>query len=94
MKCDRCAGIAFFTRTPDGPLILLVKRSAASSSPGQWSIPGGHPEPGERLRQTAYREAVEEVGPLPPHQLLGFWIDPESGYTTWMAAALDAPAQR
>lgn len=44
----------------DGAL-LLVQRSRAPSV-GKWSIPGGHVEFGERVRDTVAREVREETG--------------------------------
>ena len=41
--------------------VLLIKRGKAPLL-GEWSIPGGMLELGERLRQGAEREALEETG--------------------------------
>jgi 8-oxo-dGTP diphosphatase len=41
--------------------VVLVKRAHPPLS-GEWSIPGGVLEVGERLRQAAAREALEETG--------------------------------
>lgn len=41
--------------------VLLVKRSKPPVS-GVWSLPGGHIEPGERARDAALREVMEETG--------------------------------
>jgi 8-oxo-dGTP pyrophosphatase MutT (NUDIX family) len=51
---------------PDGPEVLLTRRSwAMRSHRGEISFPGGRTDPGETPLQTALREAHEEVG-LPP----------------------------
>lgn len=42
-------------------LVLTVRRDTLPDHPGQISFPGGQREPGETLRQTALREAHEEV---------------------------------
>ena len=42
---------------------------------GQISLPGGRPEPGESLAETARREAREEVGLVGAHHELG-WLTP------------------
>lgn len=42
--------------------ILLMRRAGTGFFDGLWSLPGGHVEHGESLRQTACREAAEELG--------------------------------
>ncbi len=44
-----------------GDEVLLIRRGKAPRL-GQWSIPGGRVEPGERLAETALRELREETG--------------------------------
>jgi len=44
-------------------------------SPNQWSLPGGHLEPGETPEQAARRELLEETG-LTADDLYPFWTDP------------------
>ena len=44
-----------------GQSVLLVKRAKPPLA-GRWSLPGGHIEPGERARDAALREVVEETG--------------------------------
>ena len=41
--------------------VLLVKRAKAPAR-DLWSLPGGHVEPGETLKDAALRELVEETG--------------------------------
>lgn len=48
--------------TPDPMVTLVVRSRALAEHPGQVAFPGGKPEPGEALRDTAFREAEEEVG--------------------------------
>ena len=45
----------------DGRL-LLVQRAAGRAGGGQWAIPGGRVEPGERVRDAVVRELHEETG--------------------------------
>lgn len=48
---------------PEGPTILLTRRSdAMNSHSGQVAFPGGRLDPGEDAVQAALREAMEEVG--------------------------------
>ena len=44
----------------DGENYLLIKR-AANPDKGQWSVPGGLVEVGERIQDAAIREAKEET---------------------------------
>jgi 8-oxo-dGTP diphosphatase len=44
----------------DGEKYLLIKR-AANPDKGLWSVPGGLVEVGERIEDTAVREALEET---------------------------------
>jgi len=44
-----------------GEEVLLVARGGGTFK-GLWSLPGGHIEPGERAREAALRETLEETG--------------------------------
>ncbi len=48
-------------RNPEGEL-LLVRHSAASGTPGIWSLPGGAVDHGENPRDTVVRETAAETG--------------------------------
>lgn len=53
---------------PDGPTLLLTRRSdSLASHTGQVAFPGGRVDPGETVVQAAVRESVEEVGLSPDH---------------------------
>lgn len=52
-------GVSVLVR--DGGRVLLVKR-ARPPVMGYWSLPGGHVESGETLKQAAAREVREETG--------------------------------
>jgi 8-oxo-dGTP pyrophosphatase MutT (NUDIX family) len=47
-----------------GDRILLLKRSAQSSHPGSWDLPGGGVDRGENPLKSAIREVKEESGLL------------------------------
>ena len=48
---------------PDGPILLLIRRTRTINHPGQVAFPGGRPEPADlSLLATALREAYEELG--------------------------------
>jgi 8-oxo-dGTP diphosphatase len=52
-----------------GDRVLLLRYPATKDRfPGQWSLPGGHVEPGEDVRAAARREVREEaeIDPGPP----------------------------
>jgi 8-oxo-dGTP diphosphatase len=45
----------------EGDRVLLIKRGKPPKL-GEWSLPGGHVEPGESLKAAAQREVEEETG--------------------------------
>jgi len=57
------AGIAFVT--PLGHA-LFIRRGAAGDHAGEWCFPGGVVEDGETPVKAAKREALEEIGAMPP----------------------------
>jgi 8-oxo-dGTP diphosphatase len=66
------AGVVFVVRFPDGPRVMLQKRSAFAHEGGTWSCAGGALEEGEPPLDGALREASEEVGDIPAdHTVLG-----------------------
>ena len=92
----RSAGVLILLYPRDGvwhfPLMKRVEDGLAHS--GQISLPGGSQEPGESLRETALREACEEIGAgcsginvlgqlstiyIPPSNFL---VTPTVGYVT------------
>lgn len=54
-----------FPNEKNEPELVLTLRSKDIDHGGQISFPGGRTEAGESLRQTALREAKEEIGVLP-----------------------------
>lgn len=60
---DRLAAVlAPIVLEPEPSLILTVRAAALSRHAGEISFPGGLVDPGERLADTALREAHEEIG--------------------------------
>ncbi|HZB41767.1 MAG TPA: NUDIX hydrolase [Ilumatobacter sp.] len=59
------AGVVFVVRFPDGPRVMLQKRSAMAHEGGTWSCAGGALDMGEQPLQGALREASEEIGVIP-----------------------------
>jgi 8-oxo-dGTP pyrophosphatase MutT (NUDIX family) len=95
--------ILLFARDQDLYFILTVRTLSVATHKGQVSLPGGAREPGERLDETARREASEELGiPAEPIEFLGppltplyipvseFWVTPFVGY--WRDEPLFHPA--
>lgn len=62
----KAAGVMYLTK--DGQ-VLLLKRSKDGDHQGEWGIAGGKVEDeDENIWSTAYREAKEELGEVPPGQ--------------------------
>lgn len=59
------AGVVFVVRFPDGPRVMLQKRSQMAHEGGTWSCAGGALDAGEETLAGALREASEEVGTIP-----------------------------
>jgi 8-oxo-dGTP pyrophosphatase MutT (NUDIX family) len=59
------AGVVFVVRFPDGPRVMLQKRSRFAHEGGTWSCAGGALDHGEHPLAGALREASEEVGEIP-----------------------------
>jgi len=69
------AGVVFVIQEPDGPRVMLQKRSAMAHEGGTWSCAGGALDQGEMPLAGALREASEEVGAVPDgHRLLGEYL--------------------
>ena len=56
------AGTLLYRRGEGGLEVLLVHPSGAYNRKAPWSIPKGHPDPGEPLESAARRETEEETG--------------------------------
>ena len=83
----RLAGVLLVDRM--GRLLLQHRDAHAPISPGQWSLPGGHIEPGEDPETAARRELLEETGLRVAGPLTLFWhgLRPSSrgtgAYVSW-----------
>lgn len=56
-KVETCVGAIVV----EAAQLLLVRRGRGPGE-GQWSVPGGRVEPGERLAEAVEREVLEETG--------------------------------
>ncbi len=69
------AGVVFVWRGPNGPEVMLQRRSMMAHEGGTWSCAGGALDQGETPVIAALREAAEEVGPTPGQvRLLGQYV--------------------
>lgn len=74
--------------------ILLLKRGADTSHPGEWCLPGGKVEDGETTAEAACRETAEEAGVVVPIEAIAEWtrtINEEVDFTTYVASIADKP---
>jgi 8-oxo-dGTP pyrophosphatase MutT (NUDIX family) len=88
----RAAGLLI--RRDDTGAIFLALRSEDVMDPGLWGIPGGRVEPGQTDQEAAFEETLEELGTLPPVEVVGEHIM-QSGsftYTTYVAVMAGADA--
>lgn len=75
----RAAGLLI--QREDTEEFLLLLRSQDVMDPGLWGIPGGRVEPGESDQKAAFAEAKEELGTLPPVQVLHRRAAVSGGFT-------------
>lgn len=82
------AGVVFVVRFPDGPRVMLQRRSTFAHEGGTWSCAGGALDEGELPLDGALREASEEVGAIPAERrVLGHTVFAPAddwSYTTYV----------
>ena len=67
---------SYTTRHPDAALILTRRSMRLKNHSGQWALPGGRRDSGEKPADTALRELSEEVGlQLKADRVLGYLDD-------------------
>jgi predicted NUDIX family NTP pyrophosphohydrolase len=62
MKVKQSAGTLLYREGPNGLEVLIVHPSGGYNRKAPWSLPKGHPDPGEALEAAARRETEEETG--------------------------------
>ncbi len=86
------AGLLIRHKGDDGKWrYLLQKRSPDEDDPGTWSLPGGALLQGEGAEQGAFREAQEEMGPLPPMVSVHHHVTDDHDGWAWTTVVCDTP---
>ena len=56
----------------DGGKVLLLRKMGGKHGPGKWQMPGGSSDSKDAdALATAEREALDEVGGVPSHEVVG-----------------------
>lgn len=88
------AGAVFVVRFPDGPRVMLQKRSAFAHEGGTWSCAGGALDEGETSLEGALREASEEIGAIPAgHRVLGHTVFAPASDWSYTTFVVEVPAE-
>jgi 8-oxo-dGTP diphosphatase len=88
------AGVVFVVRFPDGPRVMLQKRSQFAHEGGTWSCAGGALDAGEEPLAGALREASEEVGSIPDHiTVLGSTVFSPADDWSYTTFVVEVPAE-
>jgi 8-oxo-dGTP diphosphatase len=86
------AGVLFMTSTPDGPVVMVQKRSMYAHEGGTWSVAGGAIDEGETPLEAAMREASEEVGtPADPYHVVGEYVFAPAHDWSYTTAVVHVP---
>lgn len=88
------AGVVFVVRFPDGPRVMLQKRSAFAHEGGTWSCAGGALDEGEEALVGALREASEEIGAIPPEiEVLGSTVFAPASDWSYTTFVVEVPCE-
>lgn len=63
--------------------------------PHVWGVPGGRVEPGETEEEAAIKEAIEELGVVPPFRILAqdVYVSGDFRYTTYLGSVKESHAK-
>jgi len=88
------AGVVFVVRFPDGPRVMIQKRSTMAHEGGTWSCAGGALDEGEELLPGALREASEEIGAIPePIVVLGSTVFAPANDWSYTTFVVEVPGE-
>jgi 8-oxo-dGTP pyrophosphatase MutT (NUDIX family) len=88
------AGVVFVVRFPDGPRVMLQKRSAMAHEGGTWSCAGGALDEAEDPLVGALREASEEIGEIPgDHVVLGSTVFAPADDWSYTTFVVEVPSE-
>ena len=88
------AGVVFVVRFPDGPRVMLQKRSAFAHEGGTWSCSGGALDHDEHALDGALREASEEVGRIPDgYRVLGSTVFAPASDWSYTTYVIEVPSE-
>lgn len=88
------AGVVFVVRFPDGPRVMLQKRSAMAHEGGTWSCSGGALDHGEHALDGALREASEEIGSIPAgYTVLGSTVFAPADDWSYTTFVVEVPSE-
>lgn len=69
-------------KDPNGRVLICKMASDRGVFPGQWGLPGGGVEAGERIEEALHREVSEELGvsiqKIKPLTLLGYDLNTQT----------------
>ena len=88
------AGVVFVVWFPEGPRVMLQKRSQFAHEGGTWSCSGGALVEGEGALEGALREASEEIGEIPAgYKVLGHTVFAPATDWTYTTFVVEVPGE-